>query len=154
MRKVAILAATLVAICSASPVFACMANPYPNAIVFANPPSSRPTGSVLLKVERLGSIPHSYSAVYRVSEGPLPMVGRAYRIAPDNFSSCTGFGSDRGYVAVFASPREKGADTYLPAVTFERSWRDYFLSFLGWRPYRYAGNRVVPLKLETGDAEG
>ena len=154
MTKAAALALTFGALFAASPAVACGQNPIPNAIVFANPPSSRPPGTVLLKVEQIRTIPRSNVAVYRVDVGPDAMVGKAYRIAPDNLSSCTGWGRNSGYVAVFTKALGEGTNKFLAAVTYERSWSDFFFSLLGWGPYRNAGDRAVQLRLEIGVAEG
>ncbi|MBX7494970.1 hypothetical protein K3172_03755 [Qipengyuania sp. 6B39] len=154
MKKAVALALAFGGLFAASPAVACGEDPVPNAIVFANPPSSRPAGSVLLKVEQIRTIPQSYAAVYLVDDGPEAMVGRAYRIAPDNFSSCTGWGRNSGYVAVFTTPRGEASDKFLAAVTYERSWSDYFFSLLGWEPYRNAGDRAIEPRLEIGVAEG
>jgi len=153
VKEAATLALTFGALFAATSAAACAQNPVPNAIVFANPPSNRPPDSVLLKVEQIRTIPRSYAAVYLVDDGPDAMVGRAYRIAPDNFSSCTGWGRNSGYVAVFTKPWGEGSDKFLAAVTYERSWSDYFFSLLGWEPYRNAGDRAVELRLEIGVAE-
>lgn len=145
MKRLFLTIPMVVGLLTAWPAQACLADPVPKAIVFANLPDERPQGSFVVKVELVRHEPASYFSMVRVVEGPSKMVGRKYRISPNDLGSCTTFGRDKGYAVLDGEVHYSEGQGYLLAITYNRSWTDHLLGFFIVEPYRWAGSPSEPL---------
>jgi len=136
------LCVTLVAAWPAD-ALACMADPAPYAMVFAERPSSQP-GTFSVKLTVLDRVPRSYDAVARIEAGPGDLVGQTVALVPENLGSCVTLGRRSGF-AVVRRKEEEGRQ-FLEALAFERSWMDWLWTLFGWEPYHSPSRYEPPFR--------
>ena len=80
--------------------------------------------------------------VARVIAGPANMVGRDYRFAAENGTSCVGLGSREGYIVVRRRTASNAAGIFLPVLDFKPTFFNELQRFLGGHPWRFPGKHV------------
>ncbi|MEP2101103.1 MAG: hypothetical protein ABJP02_18445 [Parasphingorhabdus sp.] len=123
-----------------------MAEPVPQAMIYKSKPSDASGNTTMIRGKITEYLPKSWTVRVRVLEGPAELKGNTISVSPDDFSSCTTFGREVGYLAVRRDLRSKDPKKFVADV-FERSWLDWIVDLFGGDPYYLASDRVVPLHL-------
>lgn len=129
-----------------SPANACLAEPVPQAMIYQTKPSDASENTTMIRGKIVEMLPRSWTVNVQVLEGPTELEGKIISVSPEDFSSCTTFGREAGFLAVRQDSRSKNPKKFIAEV-FERSWLDWIVDLFGGDPYYTASDRVVPLRL-------
>lgn len=119
-----------------------------SGMIWKSQPENRPSGTVVLNVEYVRSIPQSWGFIAYVRNGPPAMVGRSYRFAGEVMTSCAGRGREMGFIVVrrYAVSRQsfdgRSRQFYLSAISYQESWLNWFIRFFSNDSWHYPGESV------------